>query len=219
MSISDIKKTNNPDIIDIVSLYITNMDELDVEGGYEKANKVLDLIAQKRTQIFNLSRKMKDEGIWEKYCSKQNYPQLNQLEKILRTALEDNIRKTLTDPNTGRLLLKKFNDRFLVFAEDAEIKRLGRNAVDASRNAEDKKGFARLNRGNIESDGKAVDELVEKMVEMILSDPESYTEYIFTCKTPINLDKVYLNLNSYFQEEIVSMQRFALQHGSTTQSR
>lgn len=217
MSISDLPKQNNPDIIDIVSLYITNMTGLNQAGGYENANKVIDLISQKRTQIHNLSKKMKDADILREYnrTNKVNYVQLNKIETMIRIALSDSIRKDITNDDTGRLDPNKFGKNFALFLDDDEIKQLGRDAIDSSKNAQERKGFSKLNRGgSIESDGKAVGELVEKMVEKIFEDYELYEEYIYTCQTPIDLRSVYTNLNSYFQKEIDSMQSYTLEHSS-----
>lgn len=217
MSIGVLKKENNPDIIDIVSLYITNMQGLNAEGGYENANRILDLIDQKRIRINNLLKKMIDEGISREFNveKKDNYVQLNKLETMIRTTLEDSIRKSITNPDTGRLDANKFEENFAVFLEDEEIKQLCRNAIDSSKNTEGKKVFSRLNRGNIESDDNSVGKLVEKMVDRILEDYEPYEEYIYTCKTPIDLEKVYTNLNSYFLAQITDMQRFALKRGTS----
>lgn len=226
MGVENPKKINNPSIFKIIRLYIANMNSLKEPEGCRNVNQVLALIGEKEGQIFNLQIKMKEAGILEDYnsvCNKENYIQLNKIEKLISYALQTFFMGHITD-NNEILNIEKFKKNFAVFAqEDTEINQLCRSIAEIGRHSDEKRGIMRTNRGGIGTEEQnykvQLYKLIEKMADRVLENFESYEEYIYASNVPIDLNLVYVNLHSYFQDRISSMQGFYIEHVPTTPTR
>ena len=216
-SLIDLTKTNNPRIIEIISMYIANIDGLEEAEGYKKVNDILRLIRNGGSQETNWREKLIKEGkIKNGYVQKDNFVQLNKLEEIIMLALFSDIKNSITS-DTGELVSKKIEPFAPIF--DDELKAIGRRIMEMGQN-NNRGGLPRLNKGNNDENRKMyndeLNKLVTQMVKRIIDNYEEYQEFIFRCSERINLDEVHTLLNSYYQQNIGLLQSYYLKHVSVT---
>lgn len=208
----DTNRTNNPDIIDIVMEYILNMGQPQQdEGDTNKVNEIMKLIDEKRNKIFDICCKMIDAGIYDQYKripKKDNYKELNELEKMVANKLYDYYMKKLIDGN-WKLNTQVFNKDFSDFATDVEIKKLGNRVMQAGMYVGAGSGGL-INRGTSRENKQLVSDLIKRMVEKTLEDYEAYDKFLNKCDEPLDLGQVQRYLGKYYLDEIKAMQGFYL---------